>query len=511
MPTAPTALETTLRRAIEVHQAGRWTEAEGLYRQILETEPKHADALHLLGVVCNQQGRPEVASGMIREAIALRPDRAEFHNSLGNALRALGDRTGAAAAFEHALTLKPESVEVWTNLGALLEEAGNFEDATLCYLRALEFDPGYGDAHFTLGNLLKRVGNVDQAALHYEQAIACQCEYAAEAHNNLGNLLRSRGSVEEAVEHFRRAIHLRGPYFEAHMNLGDALEQLGSLEEAARIYQEALVLRPESAMAYSGAAGVLQDQGRSDRASAAYRKALQLAPENAALHSNYLLNLHYDPAPSRADLLEAHQVWGARHARPLTEAAAKHTNRADPDRALRVGFVSADLRRHPVGFFLQPLLSRSPGDIEAFCYSDVTCGDDLTEKLRSAAGRWRPTAGYADEELAEVIRADEVDILIDLAGHTRGNRLLAFARRPAPVQVTWAGYVNTTGMQAMDYLISDARQTPPGAERWFVETVISLPDGYVCYAPPEDARSQGPCRRKRAVTSPSAASTSWPR
>ena len=487
MASVPTPRETTLRQAVEFHRNGRWGDADAMYRRILETEPDHPDVLHLLGVVSNQLGRPDDACALIRRAIVLLPERIEFHNSLGNALRAQGDRAAAAAAFQHALTLQPDSVEVWTNLGALLEEADNLEDATLCYLRALELNRNYGDAHFALGNLLKRAGNEGEAIEHYQRTIDLESEYAPEAHNNLGTLLRSRGLDAPAVEQFRRAIQLRRSHFEAHINLGDTLEQMACLEEAARTYQQALVLKPGSAIAYSGVAGVLQDQGRADRATAAYREALRLAPDNAALHSNYLLNLQYDPSVTAAEMLAAHQEWDARHARTFREDARHQGRRPDTNRPLRIGFVSADFRRHPVGFFLLPLLAEKHPDMIGICYSDVTNEDEMTARLRSAAQYWRQTPGYSDVELADAVRADEVDILFDLAGHTRGNRLLAFARRPAPVQVTWAGYTGTTGMQAMDYLLADHWQAPAGAEAWFVERVVRLPDGYICYAPPAAA------------------------
>src|ERR1051326_4807799 len=194
-----------------------------------------------------------------------------------------------------------------------MEEAGNPDDATLCYLRALEINPGYGDAQYTLANLLKRTGNLEEALKHYQLAIDPEFEYAPEALNNMGTALRRMGRDEEAAACFRRAIEGRAPYFEAHINLADALEAAGRLEEAARIYQAVLNFRPDSAMAYSGAAGVLQDQGRPERATAAYRKACELAPANAVLHSNLLLHLHYDPAPTAAGLLAEHREWDQRH------------------------------------------------------------------------------------------------------------------------------------------------------------------------------------------------------
>ena len=488
MQTAAIDKRQLLRQAIAYHKAGRWAEAEPLYRQLHELDPQHTDVLHLAGVLAGQMGRTAAAVDWIGQAVALEPDRAEFHNSLGNALRAQGDLRRAAACFERALSIEPRSAEIFTNLGALMEEAGNLEDATLCYFRALEINPGYGDAHYTLANLLKRAGNLEEALKHYQLVIDSDFEYAPEALNNMGTALRRIGRAEEAVGCFRRAIELRVPYFEAHINLADALEESGRLQEAARIYQAVLNFRPESAMAYSGTAGVLQDQGRPERATAAYRKACELAPANAVLHSNLLLNLHYDPTPNPAELLAEHRRWNERHAVALASSDRRGANRRDPGRPLRIGLVSPDFRLHPVGFFLAPVLAcRLRPGFQFYCYSDVAAPDSMTERLSWGADAWRSTWTVDDAALADRIREDGIDILVDLAGHTRGNRLLTFARRPAPVQMTWAGYPDTTGMTAMDYLISDRWQTPSALESHFAEKVVRMPDGYICYMPPEYA------------------------
>jgi predicted O-linked N-acetylglucosamine transferase (SPINDLY family) len=485
--------ERLLRQGLEHHRHGRWSQAEPLYREVLALDPAQPEALHLLGVLKNQNGDPAAAAALIRQAIQHVPGRVEYYNSLGNALRAQGDLRAAAASFERALALNPRSVEVLTNLGSLMEQAGNLEDATLCYLRALELNPGYADAHYTLANLLKKVGNFTEAVAHYEQAIAPGAEYAAEALNNLGTALRRLGRPEEAAQRFRQAIAQQAPFFEAHLNLADSLEEAGRLEEAARMYQAILGFRPDSAIAYSGAAGIFQDQGRPERATAAYRKAVELAPDNPVLHSNLLLHLHYDPTPAPADLLAAHQEWDERHARRLSAGRRSGHRKRDPEKPLRIGFVSADLRIHPVGFFLSSVLaSQRREGFQFICYSDVTAPDAMTARLQAGADLWRDTFTTGDQALSDQVRQDEIDVLVDLAGHTRGNRLCVFARKPAPVQVTWAGYPDTTGISQMDYLLSDRWQTPEGAERWFVEKVVRVPDGYICYRPPEDAPPVAP-------------------
>ncbi|HEY0834275.1 MAG TPA: hypothetical protein VGE72_10250, partial [Azospirillum sp.] len=254
----------------------------------------------------------------------------------------------------------------------------------------------------------------------------------------------------------------------------------------------ALALDPALAGAMIDRASALLDDGRIAAAIAECRRALAVAPDNADCHSNLLLTLQYSPDHTAADLLAEHRAWNERHGRPRAVHIARHANPPDPERRLRVGYVSADLGYHPVGYFLAPVLpAHDRRAVEVFCYS-AKREDGLTRRLRAAADHWRPIHGLDEAAVAAMIAADGIDILVDLAGHTGGNRLTVFARKPAPVQATWAGYVGTTGLSAMDALIADARHMPPGTEPTAVERVVRLPDGYVCVLPREGAPDVGP-------------------
>ncbi len=286
-----------------------------------------------------------------------------------------------------------------------------------------------------------------------------------------------------------------------HNNLGSALQDQGNLEEAVACYQRALALKPDYAEAHNNLGNALKDQGRPDEAIACYRRAQELKPDYAVAGSNLLFALQYCAGITPAALAEAHAEYDRRHAAPLrsreqgagggrgTRAAGRGAGggeqHAGHDGRLRLGFVSADLGRHPVGYFLVRVLENlSRQEHETICYSDRIGKDDLTYRLRAASTQWRDVIGMNDQQLTEQIRADRIDILFDLAGHTAHNRLLVFARKPAPIQVTWAGYVGTTGLTAMDYLLADRYEVPPGAERHYRERVLRMPDGYVCYDPP---------------------------
>jgi predicted O-linked N-acetylglucosamine transferase (SPINDLY family) len=239
--------------------------------------------------------------------------------------------------------------------------------------------------------------------------------------------------------------------------------------------------------------GALKEQGRLHEALACYRRALELKPDDVEAHSNLLYTLQYCTGATPAALAEAHAVYDRRHAAPLSGAFAQHDNVRDRHGRLRLGFVSPDLGRHPVGYFLVRVLEnlgREPH--ETICYSDRIVKDGLTRRLQAAATQWRDVIGMRDQRLAEQIRADRIDILFDLTGHTARNRLPVFARKPAPIQITWIGYEGTTGLAAMDYLLADRHVVPEGTEHFYRERVLRMPEGYLCYDPPDAAPPVGP-------------------
>jgi protein O-GlcNAc transferase len=303
----------------------------------------------------------------------------------------------------------------------------------------------------------------------------------------LGNALKALGRLDEAAASYRKAIATKPNNAEAYNNLGNLLEDMNKLSDAITCYQKTLILIPDHVDALNNLGSVFRNQGKFEQAVDCYKKALELKPDYSEVYSNLLFTLQYDPSQDMASLLEAHRNWG-RLSGASGARKVSHTNNRAPERKLRVGYVSADFGRHPVGYFLLPVLaSHNRSRFEVFCYSDRCIEDDLTCRLRDASDSWRTVFGISHSALDEMIRADGIDILVDLAGHTGHNRLLTFARKPAPVQVTWAGYVGTTGLSAIDYIISDWRETPEGADQWYVEKIERLPDGYVCYDPPDYA------------------------
>jgi len=467
-----------------LREQGKLDDAVACYRRAVELKPDFAGVHINLGNALKEQGYLDEAVACCRRAVELKPDYAEAHNNLGVALKEQGKLEEAVVCWRRALELAPDYAVAHNNLGVALKEQGKLDDAIACYRRALELKPDYAEAHNNLGIVLKEQGKLDEAVACCRRALELRPDYA-EAHGNLGNALREQGKLDQAVACCRRALELRPHYAEAHNNLGIALKDQGKLDEALACYRQALDLKPHYVEAYGNMGVALKDQGKLDDAVACYRRALELKPDYAVAHSNLLFALQYCADVTPAALAEAHAEFDRRHAAPLRGALAPYESAPARQGRLRLGFVSPDLGRHPVGYFLVRVLENlSQEQAETICYSDRIVKDDLTQRLQAAATQWRDVFGMGDQRLAEQIRADRIDILFDLAGHTAHNRLLVVARKPAPIQVTWAGYVGTTGLKAMDYLLADRYEVPPGAERHYRERVLRMPDGYVCYDPP---------------------------
>ena len=362
-----------------------------------------------------------------------------------------------------------------------------WQQAERLYLQVLEVDPHQVDAIQLLGAIAGLKGRVEEA-LGYLRTAVRLCPDSADAHNNLGNAYKTQGKLDEAVASFQEAVRLRPDLAVAYYNLGNALCDANRLEEAAANYERALSLKPDFAEAYLTLGNVRKDEGRLDDAIDAFCKALHLKPDAAYIHSNVIVTLNYHPRHDTRMVQQECQCWNRQHAEPLRKYLRPHPNAPDPERRLRVGYVSPDFRDHADSFFTMPVLANHDHrQFEIICYSDVARPDAVTEQLRGYADLWRSTVELTNEQVAEVVRGDQIDILIDLKLHTAKNRLLMFARKPAPVQLSWLGYPGPTGLLAIDYHLTDPHLEPPG----FLgplpgEEVVRLPETFWCYDPQSD-------------------------
>lgn len=388
---------------------------------------------------------------MFRKAVQLQPGDAMRHFELGNALVGVGQLDEAVKCYEQAIRLKPGYAEAYHNLGSARVRRGQFEEAAGLYQKAIELAPGFG-----------------------------------EAYNNLAGIFMTRGQFAEAVELYQRAIEVKPDYAEAFNNLGSAYLGLDRLDDAIGAYRKAIQLQPDFAQAYDNLSAALKDAGEIEEAVAAQRRAVELSPGEASIHSNLLYTLYFESRLGPEKLLEEHLRWARRYANPLKAQIRPHGNDRDPDRRLRLGYVSPDFREHPVGRLILPLLAgHDARQIEVYCYSGVRKTDGFTARMQSCAQVWREIGGMSDEMAAETIRGDRIDILVDLTAHMAGNRMLVFARKPAPVQVTYLAYPGTTGLEAIDYRITDRFLDPVGAnENQYVEKSFRLERSYWCYEPP---------------------------
>lgn len=449
MPANSPALNAqTLNLAITHHKAGRLSEATALYKTLLAQHPSHPDLLHLLGAALGQRGEFGSAVELIEQAITLKPTAVLFHNHLGVFLRAQGELARARAAFSRATELDPRSADAWNNLGSILLDFREPKKAVACFRSAIALNPRSADMHFNLGLALRR------------------CKLRA-----------------EAAAAYRAAIGINPSHTRALSNLGTVLNELGECTAAVDVLQGALRIDHESAETHSDLGNVLNRQGRNAEALQSYRRAIELRPSDAGLHSNLLLALNYQSDPNPPHVFEEHLQWRERHAIGLRPHIQPPQNPRDPDRRLKIGYVSPDLRDHVVARFLVPLLERhDQSKFEITCYSSTTRPDAVTDRLRRYAVQWRDISLADDLRIADGIRADGIDILVDLAGHTGGNRLRIFACRPAPVQVSWLGYPNTTGLDTVDYRITDAHADPFGiTEGFHSEQMFRLPQCAWCY------------------------------
>ncbi len=451
-------IEEALAMAVQYQQAGYLAAAEQTCQQVLAVNPNEASAWHLLGVVNVQLGRADAAVDCLHRALAIYPDWAEAHFHLGKILSGEKRFDEAEASLRRACQLKPDLAEAHDELGLVFQRQKKPDEAVACHRRALEANPNY-----------------------------------AVANNDLGVALETQGKSEEAEVCYRRALELRPTYAAALNNLGNICKKLGKLDEAITCFRRALETIPDSPFVRCGLGNVLGLTGRLDEAAVCFRRALELKPDFVTARSTLLCMMQYHDSMTPRQLAEAHAEFGRIHAAPLRSTWSRHDNVRDPERPIRLGFFSSDLRRHPVGYFLvRPLENLDPHCCETFLYSDGTMQDDLTDRLRAAATIWSNAFGWSDDRLAEQIRSDRIDVLFDLAGHTSGNRIILFARKPAPIQITWLGYEGTTGVEAIDYLLADRFVIPPQSEKYYGERVLRMPDDYVCYDPPDDAPPVSP-------------------
>jgi protein O-GlcNAc transferase len=493
-------------------------EAAAALREAIRLRPQDAEARTRLGNVLLDLKLPADAAQAFRDALQLAPNEADAHFGLATALQDQSKLDEALAIYQTVLDLNPSYAEAHVNLGIILKDRRSIDDAVARFLKALELKPGLAVAHHNLGTAYEAQDKRDAAFAQYRAAIDADPELLAArkalgvllmrngrydeawgcfqevlrqdprdvgAHVHCGNLLHEQGKLHGAVQWYQKAIAVDPRYAPAYSDLGAALSECGQRDQAIESCRKALELMPGMAAAHSNMAVALQAVGQIGSALIHHRKAVELDPHDSGLHANLLYHLNYESVHDPAEVFAVHRAWGERHADPRWERSRPHLNDRSPGRRLRIGYVSGHFADHAVNFFSEPILaSHDHVNFEIFCYSNVSEEDDTTRRLRGYADAWHDISNIDDRQASELVRRDQIDILVDLAGHIGDNRLLVFAHKPAPVQVTYIGYQNTTGMQAMDYRLTDDYADPPGTtDAFYTEKLVRLPRSFFCYLP----------------------------
>ncbi|HET9701352.1 MAG TPA: tetratricopeptide repeat protein [Burkholderiales bacterium] len=519
-----------LAQALAAHRAGQLPQARDLYRRVLEADPRNVDALNLLGVLHSQTGDLPRACEALERAVAAKPQYAEANANLGMVLRQAGRAAEAEAACRRAIALKPELVEAHNNLGAALEDRGAVAEAAASYRRAAQLQPGRADVRFNLANALTKLGEREEAAAIYRSILALAPNYVP-ALINLARIEAGAGRESEAEALFARALSLDPENGDARAGLGVIALGNGEYEKAAELLGAAGRSQPERSEWHRLGALALQRLGRHDEAAEGFRRALDADAGNgdawigrvaslassarqeealeaareglkqldgrvldseedrerwALVHSALMLSLNYADGVAPREIFHEHRRWDEIHARPLAPAHRPRPAPPEPERRLRIGYVSADFYDHPVACFLEPIFANHDRErFEVFLYSGVARADAVTDRFRGYADGWRDLARGRGAEDARRIAEDRIDILVDLGGHM-GGFLLLFARGPAPLAVSYLGYPCTSGLSLMDWRLTDARADPPETQPFSSERLLHLPGSYFCYRPPAD-------------------------
>jgi protein O-GlcNAc transferase len=500
-------IDQALEVAVSHHRTGRLAEAEALYRQILSAVPNHPKALHWLALIAGQVGRLDVAIELLGKAIEVVPKNATLYFDRAIFLERQGQNDQAIASYQSAIDRNSDYLEAQINLGNIWRQQKKLDRAKRCFERALQIKPDSPEALISIGNILNDLGELDQAISFFQRAMEISPGHSHAA-TGLANALVGRGiigldlgAIDQAAECFQQAINAKPDDPRAHHLLGNALVRKDQPDEAIASYQQAISLYQSTTGSSSDLSGAmcmlghaLNRTGQIHNAIAVFRDVLLRDPTSMLANDLILYDLIFDPSTDAAGILAESREWNRRFALPVKPAVIVHNNDANPTRRLKIGYVSADFHRHVANHFMLPLLaSHDPAEVEVFCYANVKRPDEITAKMMTHAHLWRDIASLCDDAVAEMIRFDQIDILVDLNLHMADHRLLVFARKPAPVQVTFLGYPGTTGLDTIAYRLTDSHLDPPdGDDSCYSEKSFRLPDTFWCYDPLEEFTTVNP-------------------
>lgn len=463
-------------------QSGRLDEAEDICDQIITMAPKSAMAYYQKGRIALAKNNYKLAIERINIAIGIDSHQANFHSDLGFAHAAIGNFEEARRCYTNALALTPDDPLLFNNIGTTYKNQGRISEAIDNYQTAIDKDSKCKIAYSSLAKLFKTTGELDKATEVLRKAIEISPD-DLDASYFLADIQRTQGHFQAAIEICNRILSQDRNYPGVYNLLGLCMSKLGKKNEAIECYRKASEREPDSPQPYNNLGREFLYRNDLPAAIGNFRKALEIKPDHAKAHSNLLLTLNYIPEISQEEFFRESLLFGEQQNANIIPAAPDFQNEADKDKTLKIGYVSPDFRNHSVTCFFRRIpQAHDRKQVEVFCYSDVSQPDDITRLIANTSDHWRSIAGFPDEEVISLITNDGIDILVDLAGHTANNRLPVFNHKPAPVQINWLGYPNTTGLRSMDYRITDEIADPPGiTDKYYTEQLLRLPHGFLCY------------------------------
>lgn len=461
-------------QALALQKEGKFDAARVICEEILRDEGARAEAWHLLGLIAYQTGNIEQAAEFIGKAVVLDPSNTLFHYHRGLVFQTAQNLEAAIACYDRAIAIAPDNFDALLNRGTAFAILKQFDAAIASYSAAAALRPQAGYIYFGLGQVFSERKDLQAAAANYRKAIACDPN-DARTHNNLGIVLQELNAIIDAEASFRRAVEIAPMYAEAHCNLGGVVGIQERKVEAADCYRRAVALKPDFIEAHYGLGIALLSSGHAVDACSSFRKVLALRPMHEDAHSNLIFALDLMTASDTALLQAERKRWCELFAPPVADAAP-FSNTRDPQRRIRVGYVSADFKKHSAALVFGVMLTNfNAAEFDVFVYSNSSDVDAITNVFRSSVTRWREIAGLSDDAVAAMIRDDAIDILVDLSGHSRGHRLRVFAKRAAPIQITAWGFNTGTGSKAIDVIFGDEIGIPAEDKRFFAEEVRYLP------------------------------------
>nr|CAD1838623.1 unnamed protein product [Ananas comosus var. bracteatus] len=477
--------------------AGNTEEGIQKYCEALKIDSHYAPAYYNLGVVYSEMMQYDLALSCYEKAALERPLYAEAYCNMGVIYKNRGDLEAAIACYERCLTVSPNfeiaknnMAIALTDLGTKVKLEGDINQGVAYYKKALFYNWHYADAMYNLGVAYGEMLKFEMAIVFYELALHFN-PHCAEACNNLGVIYKDRDNLDKAVECYQMALSIKPNFSQSLNNLGVVYTVQGKMDAAASMIEKAIAANPTYAEAYNNLGVLYRDAGNITLAIEAYEKCLQIDPDSRNAGQNRLLAMNYIDEGSDDKLFEAHREWGRRFMK-LYPRFTSWDNEKDMDRPLVVGYISPDYFTHSVSYFIEaPLSHHDYSNYKVVVYSAVVKADAKTLKFKDRVlkkgGLWRDIYGVDEKKVASMVREDKVDILVELTGHTANNKLGTMACRPAPIQVTWIGYPNTTGLPTIDYRITDSFADPPNAKQKHIEELVRLPECFLCYTPSPEA------------------------